>query len=181
MVLLIMIVLGFALKNGSFQTKEGTVDPITRLTADKSVVPGSCIVLEEKYCRTVKLVTINGALIAAFELPAGVPIFSPYAGAKSFLMYPGRHQYKISIYKGIKLNDDWYKTKSILDITFTGDTNMANQEVSKGDILAITGETNVTDSSVTGAHNLLMYFTKNESDTPDNAKTKAVFGVAQPE
>lgn len=44
-------------------------------------VPGSCLVLQEKYCRAVKLIDTTRGTIAAFELPSGTPVFSPYTGA----------------------------------------------------------------------------------------------------
>ncbi len=181
MAIFIMILVFIAFKNGSFQPKEGTVNPTTQVTVDKSVVPGSCLVLQEEYCRMVKLVTINGYLIAAFKLPTDVPIFSPFSGRMRLLKYPGYPpQYGMTVSKG----NDWVNYDNNLRIAYTGVVNGVMKNiylVSKGDILARTREANL-DSSVPGEHNLLMYFTnifsKNGSETPDNAKTKAVFGIS---
>jgi hypothetical protein len=180
MAIFLMILVVFILKNGSFKAKEGIVNPITQVTVDKSVVPGSCLILEEKYCRMVERRFVNGTIFAAFKLPADVPIFSPYDGTMS--MSTDYRQYYVSVYKGVKPNDDRYKTKSVFRIDFTGvvDGVMKNEyQISNGNILARTGETSLTNlAKPLNGYNLVMYFTKYDPSKPDNAKTKTVFGIS---
>lgn len=173
MVILIMVLAYAALKNGSFSTKEGTVNPITQVTVDKSVVPGSCLVLEEKYCRMVK--STDGFTDAMFKLPAGVPIFSPHTGTITFFL---NGQRGLLVSKGMH-KYDWYNADAIL-IFYTGlseDGIKDGDRVNKGDILARTGETNLLDKSF-NKYNLLMYFTKDGPNTLDNVQNKKVFGIS---
>ncbi len=174
MAIFIMILVFIAFKNGSFQPKEGTVNPITQVTVDKSVVPGSCLVLEEKYCRMVK--SIDGFTDAMFKLPVGVPIFSPYTGTITFFL---NGQRGLLVSKGMH-KDDWYKADAIV-IFYTGlseDGIKNGDQVSKGDILARTGETNLHLDNSFNKYNLLMYFTKDGPNTLDNVQNKKVFGIS---
>ncbi len=54
---------------------------LSALKAPLNPRPGSCLVLEERYCRKGRRVYRKGKFVfAGFKLPPHTPIFSPYTG-----------------------------------------------------------------------------------------------------
>jgi hypothetical protein len=78
MVILIFLVVGLFCLN--------FFGPKRFLNLDISSKPGSCLILEEKYCKGVKFVpnSNNGEEIAVFSLPAKTKLFSPSDGCLSY-------------------------------------------------------------------------------------------------
>lgn len=109
---------------------------------------GSCLVLEEKYCKNVKLIPNPNnptSKIAVFDLPIGTPIFAPtdgyYSNTPTFF-------HKIQ-------NTDEYKT-------YPGST--------------ITVSKNNTVKTVEAVYNLV-YFVEKESVTTERIKKGDVIGT----
>jgi hypothetical protein len=174
-----------------------TVTATTTINSNSKPVPGSCLALEERYCKTVTFVTAgDGFLVAAYKLPSDTLIFSPYDGLISVANVTGGTPYYAVFYTvkaGKKI--DCLCGKDKLEVLYTGvidrknllasgkpiliDGKMILTHISKGEILAKTGETNLTaDPPMLDKYNLVMNFTiKNHK--PDDAKTKTVFGISQ--
>ncbi len=170
--ILLLIILLVYLVIGSSRKKEIIVKPNEQIKKDKSIILGSCKMLEEKYCRIGKHITIGVNSITAFRLPAGVPIFSPFAGVVTIWFpaaepgspktyYIDKMSY-ITIWKGVHEKDRTKKNRKSVVITYTGveENGIKNGSlVKKGDILARTGETNI-DTVVTLGCNLFLATTK---------------------
>lgn len=82
--ILILIVVGYVWYRSS-QTKEGVVNLGTQVTINNPTgipVPGSCLVLQEEYCKSGKLIysQMLGADAIAFKVPEDTPVFAPYNG-----------------------------------------------------------------------------------------------------
>ncbi len=84
MVLVLLLLLGAGLLAG-WLAGGGRVDfgmistPITQLTEPR---PGRCLVLEEKYCQKAEPAYYKNdqLVMIGFRLPAGTPVFAPFAG-----------------------------------------------------------------------------------------------------
>ncbi len=83
-VLLILIATGYVWYRSS-QTKEGMANQGAQVTLNSNAripVPGSCLILQEEYCKSGKLIysQMLGADAIAFKVPENTPVFAPYNG-----------------------------------------------------------------------------------------------------
>ncbi len=170
-----------------------TVTATTTANPNAKPVPGSCLVLEEKYCKTIILVDLDGYLMAVGKLPVGTPIFSPYDGMISAsgpatdsitgLKVPHAGSFSTSKTK----KTDCLCGTDTLDIWYTGVYDSKAKKtpddyggffgrMSKGQILArITGETNLMNEPFSEYNFVVRYTVK----SINNAKIKTMFGISQ--
>lgn len=143
LILLIFLVIGLTIYNFSF----------IKISFNNyfKPKPGSCLILEEKYCRKVKLISvpwIDKGQIAVFNLPKGTIIFAPVDGNFSRTpsynfpgvteAYPGAN---ILISKDGTLSEAEY----IYDfIYFKNEEFVGKNKVKKGDKLASISEREIT-------------------------------------
>ncbi len=208
-VAILLLIGSCAQRNGSEEAITKPTTPVTKVTPtptptvtvtpttnpNAKPVPGSCLVLEERYCKTVTFVTVKGYLIAAYKLPVGTPIFSLYGGLISVAtirdVVGGQVITDFGSFTTVKTGKkktDCLCGTDTLDIWHTGVVIGGNKflageisQINKGQILVRAGETNLTiDPSfdMLNIYNLIMYFTIGDNN-PDNAKTKAMFGISQ--
>ncbi len=133
----------------------------------------SCAILDEKYCKTGKLVIASNGVAIGFKLPVGSAIYSPFDGTSVGLsddMALGNKTYKIfeiEHYSGSKIDENSvrFSVISLLDSTNT------NIYVKKGDPLAII-KLDSEISGLKGNYNVVMYFSKFDKEKryflPDN-------------
>ncbi|RJR24758.1 hypothetical protein C4578_02455 [Candidatus Microgenomates bacterium] len=129
--------------------------------------PGSCLILEEKYCKEVKIIphpTEENIFIAAANLPVGTLIFSPIDGyySDSTNSYKNEDGTK-SRYPGfiIMISEDgtFSKTEGVHGFVVFSDETFKNSVVKKGDKLG-----RVSDKKIdrVGDYNLIYSITKYE-------------------
>lgn len=126
--------------------------------------PGSCTILEEKYCAGVKLIKNPNSpdnLIAAFNVPNGTLIFAPndgyFSDTVSFSFKPTS-----DIYSGAIINtskDTKANTENTIFslIYFKEDNNPYPLEIKKGQII---GKISGKKISALGDYNLIFAVTK---------------------
>ncbi len=124
--------------------------------------PGSCLVLEERYCHKGRRVYRRGKFVfAGFKLPPHTPIFSPYTGQLSrtptFFIQKDGHKY---VYPGISVNvmrpDNKLPDRAFSAVYFKRQTgNEPDETVKKGEVI---GYTSAKKLSAYGNFNLLIGF-----------------------
>lgn len=135
-----------------------TIPATTTTTTDPNVtpIPGSCLVLEERYCQMITVVTFNGGTLAGFNLPPGTAIFSPYEGRVTRSISESGKFFGILVSKG---DIDFEKAENVFAILYTTDEPVKNY-IQKGEILARVGEANFEDEDYS-AYNLTFGYIKN--------------------
>ena len=164
----------------SAQTTTTTETPTTTTTTATTTTvvykdgePGSCLILEERYCSSGVVVhTENGFPEVAFNLPTGTPIFAPYGGVG----FEGQ-SLKAGYYGVDVLGDN-----QVADFSFVGaddPPDIGDEQIELGSIVGYlagglleTPSTLITDD---GSYNLLVAFAKDgEADT---AMYQELFGL----
>ncbi len=117
-------------------------------------VPGSCLVLEEKYCSTgVRVIPVE----LAFKLPEGVSIFSPFDGALVVVPPEAKGAVKgniVRVYTGIEPGDIKFLIQGDLEPV------RGNGPVREGELIAKITNTGVT---VFGGYSVSIHFSLCES------------------
>jgi zona occludens toxin (predicted ATPase) len=166
-ILLIFIGVFYLIWNGSFGTNEETAattttsstvasttttipstttttPPTTTSTTfdlNATPVPGSCVVLEERFCQSGTVETLSGGGTSAnFRLPAGTPVFTPYTGVVTYLFGETGKLFGVSVSKG---DVQYSEAKDTFDIFSTVDQSIDGKDyIAKGEIVARVGESN---------------------------------------
>ena len=120
--------------------------------------PGSCLILEERYCSTGTVVWNEGSSAIAFNLPVGTPLFFPYqtgevadwTGTFSGKKYP----IYLSV-KNAKANEP-NKADEVLGMIFIPNTDIL---LPKGEVTAgtVIGKTTNTTLNAFGDYNLVVF------------------------
>jgi len=130
--------------------------------------PGSCLILEEKYCRGVILVddpTEKDGLLAVYKLPVGTTLFSPTEGYYSntptfFFENTGK---EVDKYPGVNVivsKDNTVKnTSEIYSFVFYNKSEQKNTKISKGEKIGTVSNENV---NYFGNYNLVVRLTKQD-------------------
>lgn len=175
-ILLLIIILYYISVTKRPEEKGEIIKPKSHVGANKSVILGSCRILEEKYCRRANHVTIEGNTTTTFKLPPEVPIFSPFAGVVT-IGFPatepgsprtynvGKVSY-ITISEGVSEKDRAKKDRRSVVITYTGveeEGIKSGSMVKKGEILARTGRTNIDTQKIFEKYNLAAVLTKEKT------------------
>ncbi len=144
--------------------------------------PGSCLVLEERYCQKGQPVESNGRFAGmAFKLPAGAPIFAPYTSAVSLTKYiPQRDGVKYP-YSGITMETGrygemaWEVERRVTLVANYSKLPAPDSSFSAGDVI---GRVTAKSLDYFGDYNLLIVFTQPSEDRymrVDEAYTKQIF------
>ncbi|MDE2588587.1 MAG: hypothetical protein KGL95_02830, partial [Patescibacteria group bacterium] len=110
-------------------------------TPSVNAVPGTCKILEEKFCKTVKFVTLtsNHLVFAAYTIPTGTTLFSPeayeYLQTFSNVVFFGDTK-KLTVTTSLgHVQSDQNITANELNITFYTHNSLSNiQKDSSGSI-----------------------------------------------
>ncbi len=107
--------------------------------------PGSCLVLEQRYCGTGDLV-IQGTAIG-FNIPPGTPIFAPFDGTKETGTKAGKYRVVL-----VTVYSDDKHDKIVLDVEmWPVDVSITGSTVKKGEVIAKTSSIVVSEA---GNYNL---------------------------
>ncbi len=89
-ILIVLIVIGilgvleyYALKNqknNPINSIIGVPTSTAPTTTTRNLLISTCVILDEQYCDTGKLVSKNGSYFAGFKLPQGANIYAPFGG-----------------------------------------------------------------------------------------------------
>lgn len=130
--------------------------------------PGSCLILEEKYCKTVKFVLYkfapnNGSTMAVYNLDKGATLFAPIDGK---LLIGGSaledNSDQVSIYKSVIIEKN-SSANGTPEYTITFINSLSNiigsTAVKKGDAIGTISDKTI---SVFGNYNLAVVSTKDK-------------------
>ncbi|MCL5006537.1 MAG: M23 family metallopeptidase [Patescibacteria group bacterium] len=141
---LIYSVLTYGFRNYGF-----TVSPNTPSTSTISQLPqlSACVILDQQYCGTGKLVSQSGSYYAGFSLPPGTKIYAPFDGV--FITSGSLGQITVN---GVKYQMGTLNPASIMPPNMYAPTSStqqfvalanfvseANRTVKKGDLLGTVG------------------------------------------
>ena len=116
--------------------------------------PGSCLILQEKYCQKVEFIPnpmSPDGVVAAFKLPKGATLFSPADGAysdASFNLDRNKSEDIGAVYPGatILVSEDrnFLTAEGIYTFIYFGDQKRESKpEIKKGEILGTISDKNV--------------------------------------
>lgn len=146
--------------------------------------PGSCLVLEKKYCRKGKPVYEDGELVyVGFKLPSKTPIFSPFSGdfsntptfftkrGEEYITFPG-----ISINEKDETGTPTKKSFSAVYYDFNPSQTAESFKVEKEIVIGYLSEKTL---EAYGDYNLLIGFSKVSQEkrmfVPDQEFLKGLF------
>ena len=145
--------------------------------------PGSCLVLEEKYCHKGHLVYYNGKVAGVgFSLPAKAPIFSPFDGPIQAAKVTFRKNGKpfsypaISIAGGVHGYHIWDVDHYLTAVMAKMDT-LLPAEAKKGQIV---GHVSKEKLGFYPEYNLVVYFSAPDKEgfmAVDRGYTRHLFGL----
>jgi len=174
---IIITIIGVVIISSKNTTKKSAVPAISSTPISKSAFstnakPGSCLILEEKYCSKFSLVDdpyFKGEKAIAYKLPKNTPIFAPVDGGFSspftFAIKDSSTE-KNERYPGVTITILKTGTKTIDKIygfVFFGETEkQAPKNVIKGNLIGKISEKSI---SKIGDYNLIIFITK--STTPN--------------
>lgn len=124
----------------------------SKFTKNK-LLPGGCLVLQEKYCPKVKLINdpwMEGGLLAAYKVPKGSVLFSPVEGSYSNTptFYFEKDDGSIVQYPGvlIEVEENGISEKTIYSFIYFREEKsevLPNLVVKKGDALGLVSDKNI--------------------------------------
>jgi hypothetical protein len=171
--LVIILVMAIIIVSSPSQLSNNKQKPITQKPAaanPTNAKPGSCLILEEKYCKTVKFIPdprFPDQILAVYKIDKGVKLFSPFEGiihvAKTFF-YKSPDKNNAVSYKALAVYDNIPPTKTNwLDFNLTFDNTF---DASFNDVHIKNGATigSLTDKNIdfVGNYNLVVKVTKIE-------------------
>lgn len=134
--------------------------PVTTVDPTVTPVPGSCLVLEERYCKEIKVIPDGNVTLAIINLPPETPVFSPFEGKVSYGRYSENNAFLVEVSEGTN-------AESTFRIAFTNAESISGKNyIMKGEILARVGEVNF-DVKKFEAHNLIFFYIRNGIGTAD--------------
>lgn len=119
-------------------TITSTTTPTTTIDPNATHVPGTCLVLEERYCQLgkVEIVSDDGGTAANFKLPAGTPVFSPFTGTVAYFPAGSGNGFYVDLLES-DLDQSTFRVIYTLDESKTIKTH-----IQKGEVLARVGVAN---------------------------------------
>jgi hypothetical protein len=108
--------------------------------------PGSCLIVQEKYCQKVQFISnpmSTDGVVAAFQLPKGATLFSPVDGVyseASFNLVKGESDNSKTAYPGttilVSKDGNFLTAEEIYSLIYFGDKKREGKpEIKKGEIL----------------------------------------------
>lgn len=180
-VLIIILISLLTPRNKDLKSDNGSSDKTTEVKSNA----GSCLILEEKFCKTAKIIdnpNISGGKMAAFSLPAGTPIFSPSIG---FFLANPTYSFKGTkeAYRGSSIAVGEKNTsrdiKKFYDfVYFSKENGFSGDKIKKGEILGYTSDKPIY---TVGNYNLIFTITnqniiENEAIfTPNKIELNSLF------
>lgn len=137
-------------------------------TKETSVRPGSCFVLEEKYCKKGTKVFYNNRLAGVgFNLPRGTPIFVPFDGLMQSITFGVEKDGKPTSYPGIGVGiskdnfEGWKQWQNFSAVFFREPVDTIIKNIKKGEIVG-----KVLDKKIDyfGDYNLVVKFSVTNKD-----------------
>lgn len=137
-------------------------------TTKLTVKPGSCLVLEEKYCSQAEVIDWTGPTgqkgkMIGFHLPPEVPLFMPIDGQVAKAKLPDG---VINGFEAIVFNPSDKTLRYIFDGDLQFD-NMFSLNMKKGDVFGHTGKTGIENA---GSSNVLFYILRGTRKETVNAE-----------
>lgn len=143
----VVIVIGVMIKNGNIKIPD-------RVSFSSAPKPGSCLLLEERYCSGARFLYVNNLRgskdpILGFNVPAGLPVFAPIDGEIS-LISADNSEDSNNPYKGVLIRR-FLRPNSIsglIDVNIISnplERINENLEIKKGDIIGYTSDNPMTD------------------------------------
>ncbi len=123
----------------------------TATPENKPGQPGTCLILEQKYCGTGDKVL---GFHAGFNIPAGVPLFAPFDGyiisSSGKFSQSGGDYHQVGVY--VSPDGNYQKSTLLVDLT-PAEPIVSSGPVKKGQLI---GKTTGTVVSEAGGRNLLV-------------------------
>lgn len=148
--------------------------------------PGSCLILQEKYCKQVQFIddpNTPGELLAAYNIPKGAPIFTPADGrfSKTTFLFKDSTG-KFITYPGISVTVGEDQTTHIFDIRysfiyFTERDHLVRDVIKKGDIIGIVSN---SSTDYLGNYNLAVRITKSNPEGKVQKNSKLLRMTLEP-
>jgi hypothetical protein len=124
----------------SIITSTTTLATTTSTTIDPNAtpVPGSCLVLEERYCQSGKVESLSdGGSTLGLELPVGTPIFSPFEGDVAYLFGESGKALIVSV------SESESSQTHTFDVLITVEERKAGENyITVGEVIARAGKSN---------------------------------------
>lgn len=121
--------------------------PVLKKESPKTALPGTCLILEEKYCSQAKVLEDKTPLdltvkMVGINLPAGTPIFSPKGGQVQKTQLGA----DVVFFKGFRATIFNPANPNKLRYKITGDfkpDDMINTDIKEGDIIGYSQDTGI--------------------------------------
>jgi hypothetical protein len=162
LVLLVIVVAAFLM------WRQGILSSVKLPLILKTPNPGTCLLVEEKYCASAEFIYVEGSRdpILGFTLPAGTPIFTPIDGVMTtiFLNNPknSENPYRGALVRHFTTPNSTIGLISVNVIANPLTDINQNQEIQQGDILGyVSGE----PVDIFGSRNLIVSI-ENQAQTP---------------
>lgn len=146
----------------------------------KQLRPGSCLILEEKYCKNAVRLNYNDRVVlAGFSLPSNTPIFLPYDAVINLTSAGFKKDKKVFSYPSLQLIKEGGASNQPLIAVIFNDKDLPELEktgVKNQEIYQLTN----TPVDFFGKYNLVVYFLRTSDDgrlTNDNGATIKTFGL----
>jgi len=147
-ILIYLILFLIVLFSFSFYLKDQIGNKISQFFISK---PGTCLILEQKYCGTGDKVL---GFHAGFNIPAGVPLFAPFDGyiisSSGKFSQSGGDYHQVGVY--VSPDGNYQKSTLLVDLT-PAEPIVSSGPVKKGQLI---GKTTGTVVSEAGGRNLLV-------------------------
>ncbi len=180
LLVLVTIILAIILLNPS---SSQNISQNLSLRLSNEPKPGSCLILEEKYCKSVKFIQdpITDGSLAVYKLSPKTTLFSPVDGFQGTATFFFKD--RSILYPGVSINvgrDNTIETRTaIYSFIFYGKVDANKSSAKKGEVISELSDKTI-DSL--GDYNLAVRITKQTNYTVDDrslghsANTKVYYG-----